>query len=42
MKSFVIFLLLPFSISVVNIPAKIEKKIDKEVLSIFNIVKLCA
>ncbi len=38
MKSFVILLLLPFSISIVNIPAKIEKKIDKEVLSIFNIV----
>ena len=38
MKSFVILLLLPFSISVVNIPTKIEKKIEKEVLSIFNIV----
>ena len=38
MKSFVILLLLPFSISVVNIPSKIERKIEKEVLSIFNIV----
>ena len=38
MKSFVIVLVLPFFISVVNIPSKFEKKIDKEVLSIFEIV----
>ena len=38
MKSFVILLFLPLFISMVSIPAKMEKKIDKEVLSIFNIV----
>jgi len=38
MKSFIIALVLPFFVSFVNIPTKIEKKIDKEVLSIFNIV----
>ena len=37
MKSFIIALVLPFFVSFVNIPTKIEKKIDKEVLSIFNI-----
>jgi hypothetical protein len=37
MKSFVILLFLPFIITLVNIPAKMEKKIDKEILSIFNI-----
>lgn len=37
MKNFVIVLVLPFLVSVVNIPTKIEKKIDKEVLSIFDI-----
>ena len=37
MKSFVIVLVLPFFVSVVNIPTKIEKKIDKEILSIFDI-----
>jgi len=38
MKSFIILLFLPLFISMANIPVKIEKKIDKEVLSIFNIV----
>ena len=38
MKNFVILLLFPFFLSIVNIPARMEKKIDKEVLSIFNIV----
>jgi len=37
MKNFVILLLFPCFLSLVNIPAKIEKKIDKEVLSIFDI-----
>ena len=37
MKSFVIVLILPFFVSIANIPTKIEKKIDKEVLSIFDI-----
>ena len=37
MKSLITLLFLPFLITVINIPAKIEKKIDKEVLSIFDI-----
>lgn len=37
MKSFVILFFLPFSILFVDIPAKMEKKIDKEILSMFSI-----
>jgi len=38
MKISVILLFLPLFIAIVNIPAKMEKKIDKEVMSIFDVI----